>query len=254
MNLSESFYSIQGEGVTQGVPAYFIRLSGCNMICGGTRGALVKSGHATWWCDSEPVWRQGTEVSNNQVLKRVMNDGKRAGIDILEGILDGTIHVVWTGGEPTMPRNRQAITEFVDLLERRYPRNRSFHELETNGTIFCPDGFYGRIDQINCSPKLENSGMKPTPRIVPEALRQISGHRNSWFKFVVSSENDLHEIEADFLGPFGIDKTKVILMPAVDNLDDLPGATRSLYDLCKRYGYRGVTRSHILAWDQTTGV
>ena len=33
--ISEVFYSIQGEGKTVGIPSVFIRLGGCNLMCGG---------------------------------------------------------------------------------------------------------------------------------------------------------------------------------------------------------------------------
>ena len=46
LRISESFYSIQGEGATSGYPAYFIRLQGCNLMCGGRDGKLVGEGKA----------------------------------------------------------------------------------------------------------------------------------------------------------------------------------------------------------------
>ena len=61
LNISEDFYSVQGEGYTTGVPAYFIRLKACNLMCGRPDGSLMKDGKATWWCDTEYVWRKGSE-------------------------------------------------------------------------------------------------------------------------------------------------------------------------------------------------
>ncbi|MDE7369022.1 MAG: 7-carboxy-7-deazaguanine synthase QueE, partial [Muribaculaceae bacterium] len=33
ININEIFYSLQGEGYWTGLPAVFIRLSGCNLKC-----------------------------------------------------------------------------------------------------------------------------------------------------------------------------------------------------------------------------
>lgn len=254
MKLSESFYSIQGEGVTTGVPSYFVRLEGCNLMCGGPGGCLMKQGKASWWCDTEIIWRQGKDTTNEEMIQKMQGGGSDIGVDVLKGILDGNIHIVWTGGEPTMERNRKDIANFIQFINRVYPSNKAFHELETNGTIYCPDGFYDLMDQINCSPKLANSGMTIKSRVVPEAIKQINEHRNGWFKIVISIEEDLKEIKETFLEPFYIEAKKVVLMPGVDNLNALHEVTKFMYEMCKKYGYRGVTRGHILAWNKTVGV
>src|SRR5713226_6178734 len=40
--IAETFYSIQGEGATAGLPAIFVRLQGCSVGCG--------------WCDTKYSW------------------------------------------------------------------------------------------------------------------------------------------------------------------------------------------------------
>ena len=32
--ISSDFYSVQGEGVSTGIPSYFVRLGNCNLTCG----------------------------------------------------------------------------------------------------------------------------------------------------------------------------------------------------------------------------
>ena len=108
--------------------------------------------------------------------------------------------------------------------------------------------------QVNCSPKLSNSGMPLDKVIIPQALRQIAKYENSWFKFVINNESDIKEMEQNFISTFEIQKRRIILMPAVDNLRDLPEKTRLCYEMTKKYGYRTITRGHILAWGRTTGV
>lgn len=256
LTVSEKFYSIQGEGVSVGMPAYFIRLKGCNLMCGGTGGAFVAIGKATWWCDTEVVWKQGTPVS----FERIVDDWKSEGI--FERILDGSIHIIWTGGEPTMPRSVSEIESFTNWFVSIYGK-KPYYEIETNGTLvpYLPGSelstdrtLFTLIDQINCSPKLRNSGMKDSFRIKGEVLKLILAHPNGWFKFVISKEEDLEEIRNDFLIPFNIPATRVCMMPGVDNLRDLPERTKFLFEMTKKYGYRGITRQHVLAWDKTTGV
>ena len=260
-NVSEKFYSIQGEGVTVGMPAYFMRLQSCNLCCGGPKASLLKAGKATWYCDTEPVWRQGTKQTFDQVIA----DWKEEGV--YQRILNGQINVIWTGGEPTLPKHRKAIKQFCDYIKLTEPASFMVNEIETNGTLDWEiEGFYFNkevkevpgcihacIHQVNCSPKLANSGMDAALRINPKAIQMVKNHHNGWFKFVISTEEDIKEFEDEFIKPFDIPASRVIIMPGVDNLADLPERTKFLFEMTKKYGYRGITRQHILAWNKTTG-
>jgi len=258
LKISEAFYSVQGEGISTGVPAYFIRLQGCNLICGGKDGCLRDEGKATWYCDSETVWRQGENYTNEELVDKMAKDVG------LESILNGETHLIWTGGEPLLPHHQKSISSFLEHMKREYGIKNIYNEIETNGTIpFTPqfgedkpfrNSLYFQTDQINCSPKLYNSGMEKDKRINQEAIEMIRDHPNSWFKFVVSDEQDIKEMEYDFIYPYEIDKSQIILMPGVDNLDELSERTRFAYDMTKKYGYRSCTRGQVLAWDRVTGV
>jgi 7-carboxy-7-deazaguanine synthase len=247
MKISEHFYSIQGEGVSFGVPSYFIRMTGCNLVCGGRNAELLKEGKASWYCDSEKVWRNGNDYTNEQLLEAFKKDGA------LEGILNGRTHLIWTGGEPTLPRTREGIEGFLNFMNTQYAKNEIYNEVETNGTIEAKE-FYGRMQQVNCSPKLANSGMSYERRLNVDALQQINQHPNSWFKFVVSTPMDMYEINDNYIQGAGLSKRKIILMPGVDNLKELPERTRFVFDMAKKTGYRATTRGQVLAWDKTTGV
>jgi 7-carboxy-7-deazaguanine synthase len=254
LDISEQFYTVQCEGVSTGVPAFFIRLKACNLMCGGTGGSLMKSGDATWWCDTEAVWRQGIMKPFFRVTQEWDKES------ITDWVLDGRVHLIWTGGEPTIPRHQKSIIAFLNWVQAEYqdrpdvPDVNIFNELETNGTIPLTDEFSSRIQQINCSVKLANSGMPAARRINPTALQTIMDHDNYWFKFVISNETDIEEIENDFITPFNIPPSKVLMMPGLDSQKDFHERTKFCLEMAKKYGYVGLTRLHVSAWDQLTGV
>ena len=248
LSLSESFYSVQCEGVSTGVPAYFIRLKGCNLICGGSNGALMKKGKATWWCDTEAVWRQGKRTD----IEILIDDWKQEGI--LDWVLSGRVHLVWTGGEPTLLKHQHDIVSCIDYLNEKYNSDKLYNEIETNGTQWIDNILFEQLDQINCSVKLANSGMPYKKRFNHLALNRIMSHKNYWFKFVVSEEEDMKEIEKDFIEPLKIPPHKVLMMPGLDHQDNFHERTEFCLQLAKKYGYVGMTRLHISAWNQTTGV
>jgi organic radical activating enzyme len=35
--ISSDFYTVQGEGISSGIPSYFVRLGICNLTCGMSR-------------------------------------------------------------------------------------------------------------------------------------------------------------------------------------------------------------------------
>lgn len=284
IKLSESFYSIQGEGHTNGITSYFIRLYNCNLVCGGLKGELMAKGKASWVCDSISSWTKFKPITNEGLIEKIDKEGKEQGIPILERLIGGVTHFIFTGGEPTMPHNRDTILSFIQYWNERFPNHQSYYELETNGTIRCPEdvrdskgnpiyiecpsseigkrglSLYDIMHQINSSVKLANSGMTKKARVVPEAISQIAQHSNHWWKIVIDCTNqqtamkDITEFENDYLNPHNLDKRNVILMPGVDNRDVLPSVTQTLFEVSKKTGYRGVTRNHILAWDRCLGV
>jgi len=268
LSISENFYSIQCEGHTTGYPAYFIRLKGCNLSCGlSTKhllevkqqgrgnidsgsfvGDLHKNGSATWTCDSAPIWLFGDEMSYEKLTRSWTEEG------IFNWIKEGRVHLIWSGGEPTIPKHQNAIIGFLDWFHADDKFPSSYNEIETNGTFYIEDKLFTWLQQINCSVKLANSGMERDRRIVPDAIKRIMEHKNYWFKFVISAENDLLEIIKDFIDPFNIPWSRVIMMPGLDSQDDFHERTEFVLQMAKKYGFIGLTRLHISAWDKTTGV
>ncbi len=255
MKISEKFYSIQAEGASIGVPAYFIRLPGCNLMCGGADGELMKKCEATWWCDSEILWKQSKEVSYDELITEWAKE------NILDDIISGSIHLVWTGGEPATPKNVECITSFLSTFRTNASDflYNVFNELETNGTIETPEGhnrtsFYDMFQQINCSPKLSNSGIPDARRRVAPAIDQIKRNSNHWFKFVVSNEADVLEAFNTYVVPFNIDRNRIILMPGCDSQKEIIERTAFAFEMAKKYRVRAVTRAQILVWDKKSGV
>lgn len=244
--LSEMFMSIQGEGHTRGKPSVFARFAHCKFMSGGHHGDLVKSGEATWWCDSETVWRQGEKVTIQDIIDQLKEMGE------YDFILSGDTNMILTGGEPTMPQTAKFLVELIKHFREK--SDDAFFEIETNGSLLGKhsQAILEAVDQINCSPKLANSGVPKSLRINSRAIKFINEQPNSWFKFVVSSPKDWEEIQGDYL-PL-IDRKKIILMPAVDNLKDIQEAFNTVWLLGQKEHLLVTNRDHIVAWDQVTGV
>ncbi len=250
--VAEMFYSQQSEGISTGVPAFFLRLAKCNFLCGGIKGKLVKEGKATWFCDTIEVWQKGTETSFDDILKK-MNDFK-----ICEWLAQGRVHLIISGGEPLMDIHQPKLVKFLNWLQNSlfdsYGECDLFVEVETNGSFKIIPELWPFIKQINCSPKLSNSGMSEKVRIKGEVIEQFKTHENHQFKFVVNTEDHVKECIEKFITPFNLKWNEIVFMPGVDCLEDLSDRTREVFELGIKYGYRAITRSHVLAWNKTTGV
>ena len=268
--ISSDFYTIQGEGISSGIPSYFVRLGICNLTCGMSRaftnklmkeasledgeifeGDLVKEGKATWTCDSTSQWLwRGEDKEFQYLIDRWKEQG------IYDDILNGNIHIIWTGGEPTIKGHQEAIFNFMKYWAANTDHylNETFHEIETNGTVVIDNDLWMIIDQINCSPKLSNSGMTEKQRIVPAAIKRIMEHANYQFKFVISTEDDVKEMFRDFVEPFNIPLKNVVCMPGLDDAANFEERTQFCLEMAKKYRFRGLTRLHIAAWNKTLNV
>jgi len=280
--ISSDFYSVQGEGISSGVPSYFVRLGICNLTCGMSRqftnqlmkeqsledgeifeGDLHKEGKATWTCDSTSQWLwRGEDKEFQYLIDRWKEQG------IYDDIKNGTIHIIWTGGEPTIKGHQEAIRNFIWYWKSIDPsinkiesggliytdKITAFSEIETNGTVYIDHPLWIQLDQINCSPKLSNSGMTEKQRINPEAIKRIMQHNNYQFKFVISNEEDVKELFRDFVVPFSIPLSNVVCMPGLDDVANFEERTQFVLEMAKKYKFRGLTRLHIAAWNKTLNV
>ena len=92
MQVTEIFFSIQGESSYAGRPCVFVRTTGCNLRCD--------------WCDTEYSFHGGEEMSVDEVLDEVERAGR--GCELVE----------ITGGEPLLQHDVGELAG--SLLERGY--------------------------------------------------------------------------------------------------------------------------------------
>ncbi len=230
MRISEIFHSLQGEGKLLGVPSVFVRTSGCNLRC--------------VWCDTPYAsWQPAGEIlPAEQIAQQVLQYN--------------CSHVVLTGGEPMM---------FADLptLAQQLADAGQHITVETAGTLWQEMPMH----LASISPKLKNS----TPwqrddgkyarnheekRINLDVLRTFATspliQERQW-KFVISSPDDLAEVESLLADIGHISRNDVLLMPEGITPDALAEKSRWLADLCKEKNYRYAPRLHIALYGNKRG-
>lgn len=241
--ISEHFFSIQGEGKTMGVPSIFIRLTACNLMCGGRGTEKDQKLHngATWRCDSIEVWRTGKKYEEKEFASIIYKKYKKQ-------ILDGC-HIVLTGGEPVL--QQKALKLFLDELVK-LAQFKPYIEIETNGTLI-PNLIYEYIDLINCSPKLSNSGELEQRRIKKEVLSFFNISPKSIFKFVISRDQDMEEV-LELKNKLSLHTEKIYLMPSAEDQEELKQNQDRVLNFCLEHTFNFSTRLQIILWNKTTGV
>jgi len=216
MFISETFTSLQGEGMLAGVASFFIRTSGCNLRCR--------------WCDTPYTsW--------------VPEGSRRSVVDLAtEAESSGARHVVVTGGEPLLQR------EIAELTERLHEAG--FHiTVETAGTV-SPE-FH--CDLLSVSPKTSNSDppgrarnrhrlLRADPNPLRRLVRRFPNHQ---LKFVVEDADDLPEIHGllESIGP--VEPSRVLLMAQGRTADEVARRAPQVAALCLEHGFRYTPRLHL---------
>lgn len=227
--VSECFTSIQGEGQTIGVPAVFLRLSGCNLLC--------KSDN--WICDTIEVWQKGVKTNYEDVLTN----------DQIQRLKNGA-HLVLTGGEPLLHQNSiEYFIKWIQLTHKFIP----IIEVETNGTIK-PNQYLASIVTFwNVSPKLNGSGEPEAKRLKKDVIQWFNScFVGVIFKFVISSNDDLQELNAIWAEITS--KDKWVLMPAGETQSKLDEMRQFVANKAIEYNCRFSDRLHITIWNEKTGV
>jgi 7-carboxy-7-deazaguanine synthase len=229
--VSESFYSIQGEGQTMGIPSVFLRLGGCNLLCES----------AGWRCDTIEVWSKSKSTDFIDVLSNEWVVRLRHGA-----------HLVITGGEPML--HEKHIISYLDWFESRY-NFLPIVEIETNGTIKPSIELSNKVKFWNVSPKLSSAGEQNTKqmRINEEALNKFSSFgEKTIFKFVICTDDDIAELLYDYSKY--ITKEQIVLMPAGSSQEELSKTRLLVAEKCRVLNVRYSERLHVVIWNLKTGV
>ncbi len=224
--VSEIFESLQGEGVSLGVPSVFLRLAHCNLRCG--------------WCDTKYTWDWKTYDIRREVHD--FNLGQAVGA--LRCLRPRNLVV--TGGEPLL--QQPALAALLGRLGQDWSS-----EVETAATLVPGPRLTAAVTRWNVSPKLANSGNPTDKRLCPDALRAFAALPNATFKFVIAADTDIAEVSY-LAARFGLPSERVMLMPEATQAERLNEQAHSLVKACLRHGYRLGYRLHVALWGDRRGV
>jgi 7-carboxy-7-deazaguanine synthase len=212
--ISETFVSIQGEGMLAGVPSFFVRTAGCNLRC--------------FWCDTAYAWEcQGDHRDVGEILARARRSSCR--------------HAVLTGGEPLLQADLPELAAGLQVAGMHVT-------VETAGTV-APQF---TCDLLSLSPKTSSSDPGGEWREPHQRLRRDLGparallarHREHQLKLVVRERADMPEILA-VVAALGVNPERVLLMPEGRTAAEVAPRAPLVAALCLEHGFRYSPRLHL---------
>lgn len=225
--INEIYLAVCGEGREIGLPATFVRTSGCNLRCPG------------WPCDTPytSARPEGVRMAIEAVADRVAEIG--------------CPRVFITGGEPLLWRRPLRL-----LLERLREQGHTLM-LQSNGTIYAEEVF-ALCDQVSLDCKTPSSGEESEYEVI---RRSVAEAPQPQVKFVIRDEEDyayaltVYERLASHLAAHELDRCAFVLQPmdAVgrDDRDSLLDKLRWLQETVqdrRHWFFRPLPQLHVLLY------
>ena len=235
LSISEMFGpTVQGEGVSTGKPALFVRLGLCNLDC--------------VWCDTPYTWdwkgKNGTPYDRKVELTDMTVD-----YVVQWASQHDTKLVVISGGEPLVQGATLAV-----LIEMLLDIGKDV-EIETNGTISPKLHLEYVSDQIrfNVSPKIDCSGVDLNKSIKLDVLEEFVALPYSTFKFVVKTDQDIERVQ-DIVQWTDMPDDRVWLMPEGVDTQTISTSLPYVIEQAVANNYHVTTRLHVHAYGDKRGV
>lgn len=252
--------TIQGEGKQAGMPSLFLRLAGCNLRCmwelPNGEISICDTSHASFNTES------GTREHINNVAKKIISN------------LDNIPLLIISGGEPLLQAD--ALKAMLEIVKTEKPGLQI--SIETNGTIFNPD-LTELVNFFSLSPKLKNAlpTVQKTKKVGvilpadPDNYKKLqinipaiqsyldlckSSHEKDFqLKFVIGSENEVEEINSQYLNHLKEWKNEdIVLMPLGSTPEELAHTRLMTMKSAIKYGYRYTPRLQVTYFRGKAGV
>ncbi len=223
--VSEKFVSLQGEGVSTGIPSAFLRLGNCNLACS--------------YCDTAYTW----DPERYDLHQELHAESLLETAQWVETHAPGRLII--TGGEPLIQQKQ--LSQLLDLVDKKIEARggeKLFVEVETNGTILPTASLSSRVNQWNVSPKLSCSGEALEKRIVPKVIAHFTSHSQAYFKFVTVEEKDVQEVD-ELLSRFLMKRERILLMPEARSAEQLRDRALGVANWAQGRGFRYSGRLHL---------
>jgi organic radical activating enzyme len=283
--VTETFHSLEGEGILAGSPTLFIRLFGCNMTCQGfgRQGIprkisdikvqdqdINENFRPVEGCDSLHAWHPSFKNMAKEMSTLELADLVNQQMKTFKkpGALNGTNVLSLTGGEPTLPKYQALIPKFLQAVA-----NKGIVLLiETNGSIPLSPIFISQMNDIvnmsdlsimwSVSPKLSNSGESWQKAIRPSVLLDQQSVLNSiqYLKFVSDGSDasfeeiaEVTKVYREYLEKHNASTIDfmVSVMPEGATAEQLAITAPTVAKQCLARGYNFCPRLHVWLWGNT---